>query len=129
MENQQVLQGQAEQRATSCAISFGTSTTKVLTSETVLARLFLCKEWKNVKTLTKKDFIEKMIARYGFADDIQTKKLPELKQLAEQHLLEREKELVGVYEKELDKVTVPLPTLIATFFQCTLPVSEEDKEK
>ena len=101
----------------------------VLTSETVLARLFLCKEWKNVKTLKKKDLIEKMIASYGFADDIQTKKLPELKQLAEQHLLEREKELVGVYEKELDKVTVLLPTSIATFFQCALPVSEEDKRE
>ena len=78
----------------------------MLTSVTVMARINLCKEWKSTKSLKKKDLIEKMITYYGFAQDIQARKLPELKQMAEQYLLEGENELVGRYQKEPDQVTV-----------------------
>jgi hypothetical protein len=128
-EHQRVLSRQAERRAASCAIKFGTSTTKVLTSATVLARIFLCEEWKMAKSLKKKDLIEKMIANYGFTNDIQASKLPELKQMAERYLLEREKELVETYQKELDKVAVPLPPAITTFFACPPNLEEENKEE
>src|SRR6185312_14202848 len=64
-EHQRVLSRQAERRAASCAIKFGASTMKVLTSATVLARIFLCEEWKMVKSLKKKDLIKKMIVNYG----------------------------------------------------------------
>ena len=115
-EHHRVLSRQAKQRAASCAIKFGTSTTKVLTSVTVLARISLCEEWKKAKSLKKKDLIEKMITDYGFTNDIQESKLPELKQMTERYLLEREKELVETYQRELDKVTVPLPPAITDFF-------------
>src|SRR6185312_6429212 len=103
-EHQRVLSGQAERRAASCAIKFGTSTTKVLTSATVLARIFLCEEWKMVKSQKKKDLIEKMIVNYGFTNDIQASKLPELKQMAEQYLLERERNWLKHTKRNLTKL-------------------------
>ena len=69
-EHQCILSGQAEQKAAAGSIKFGTSTTKVLTSMTVMARIFLCTEWKVAKSLKKKELIEKMITNYGFKEDI-----------------------------------------------------------
>ena len=118
------------------AISFGTSRTKVLTSETSLAQLHIYNEWKETKVLKKKDLIEKMVAKYGFLEDeIQTKKVAELKQLVEQHLLVQEEELVEGYQKELDKVTIPIPPSLANFFQRPTnplpnpPITEEKNEE
>ena len=128
-EHHRVLSRQAEQRAASCAIKFGTSTTKVLTSATVLARISLCEEWKKAKSLKKKDLIEKMIMDYGFTNDIRESKLPELKQMTERYLLEREKELVETYQRELDKVTVPLPPAITNFFAHPPNLGEANKEE
>ena len=97
-------------------ISFGTSRTKVLTSEMSLAQLHIYNEWKKTKVLKKKDLIEKMVAKYRFLEDeIRTKKVAELKQLVEQHLLAQEEELVEGYQKELNKVTIPIPPLLANF--------------
>ena len=108
-EHKKLLSEQLEHKALSCAISFGTSRTKVLTSETSLAQLHIYNEWKETKVLKKKDLIKKMVAKYGFLEDeIQTKNVTELKQFVEQHLLVQEEELVEGYQKELDKVTVPI---------------------
>ena len=128
VEHQRVLSGQAERKALASSIKFGTSTTKVLTSKTVMARIFLCSEWKVAKSLKKKELIEKMIANYGFSEDIRAKKLSELKQMTEHYLLEREKELVAIYQKELDKALVPLPPAIANFF-AQPPVPEEESKQ
>ena len=98
---------------------------KVLTSATVMARINLCKEWKSAKSLKKKD----LITNYVFAKDIQARKLPELKQMAEQYLLEGENELVGMYQKELDQVTVLLPPVITSIFACPPDFGAENKEE
>ena len=127
-ENQMVLRGQAERRTSSCAIQFGTTTTKVLTSKTVMAKIYTCDEWKSSKKLKKNDLIAKMIEKYGFTIAIWAKKLPELKEMVVKYLLEREKELVDVYQKELDDVTIPLPSSITNFFWNPTNTEEEKRE-
>ena len=117
-KHKKLLSEQLKCKALSCAISFGTSRTKVLTSETNFAQLHIYNEWKATKDLKKKDLIEKMVAKYGFLEDeIQTKKVAELKQLVEQHLLAQEEELVEGYQKELNKVTILILPSVANVFQ------------
>ena len=83
-KHKKLLSEQLECKASSCTISFGTSRTKVLTSETSLAQLHIYNEWKETKVLKKKDLIKKMVAKYKFhEDEIQTKKVAEPKQLVE----------------------------------------------
>ena len=129
-EHQKLMGKQVKHKVSSCAISFRTLMTKVVTSETCLAQLNLYKEWKSTKILKKRDLIKKMITNYGFLEnDLQTNKVPELKQLTEQYLLGREKKLVEVYQKELDSVTVPLPPSISNFFQHPLSLEEKNEER
>ena len=62
---------------------------------TWLARIKLCEEWKETKSLKKKELITKMTMKFGFVkDELQQKLLPELKSMAEKHLLLKEKQLV-----------------------------------
>ena len=54
--------------------------------------------------------------KYRFPeDDIQTKRLQELKQLVEQLLLAQEEELVKRHQKKLDKFTIPIRPSQANF--------------
>ena len=48
--------------------------------------------------------------------------------MTEHYLLEREKELVAIYQKELDKAIVPLPPVIANFF-AQPPIPEEESKQ
>ena len=132
-EHKMLLGEQAERKASSTTIRFGTSTTKVLTSSICLGRLSLYREWKSTKDLKKKDLLQKMIENYGFLEsDVKNKKVPELKKMAEDYLLSREKDLVDTFQKELDAIPVPLPPSITNFFQPSGEVhenlAEEDEE-
>ena len=127
-EHKCFLEEQLERKSQSCVIKFGTSITKVLTSEHVLGRLSLYNEWKKTKVLLKKDLMEKMVTKFGFQkNDLQTKKVPELKDMAEKYLLERESKLVQMWQKELNDVIVPVPLAITNFFD--QPPSSSEKEE
>ena len=116
---------QSEQKkASSSSIRFGTTTAKVVNSPTWLARIKLCEEWKETKSLKKKELITKMTKEFGFVEDeLQQKLLPELKSMAEKYLLSKEKQLVESFQRNIDEVTVPLPPEITNFL--SLPCMPE----
>jgi len=128
-ERDESARAQSERKETSSLIKFGTKTAKVLTSSTCLGRIKLAIEWKETKTLKKDELVTCMITKYGFLEEeLRRKKVPELKKMAEEYLLSKEKELVATFQKQLDSISVPIPSEITNFFAPKENEKEEDNQ-
>lgn len=128
-EHDEAAQAQSERKEATSMIKFGTKTAKVLTSSTCLGRIKLATEWKETKTLKKNELITCMITKYEFLEeDLRKKTIPELKKMAENYLLSKESELVAMFQKQLDSMSVPIPSEIMNFFELKENEKEEDDQ-